>query len=72
MERIHIKGDTWYLDAPRATIPFYRLGDGAVVLEGRSRHCLQHPDGRFIRMGKEYPDFDKALRDLAQETKREP
>ena len=32
MERIHIKGDTWYLDAPRATIPFYRLGDGAVVL----------------------------------------
>lgn len=32
MERIHIKGDTWYLDAPRATIPFYRLGDGQVVL----------------------------------------
>lgn len=32
MERIHIKGDTWYLDAPRATIPFYRLGDGRVVL----------------------------------------
>ena len=32
MERIHIKGDTWYLDAPRASIPFYKLGDGEVVL----------------------------------------
>ncbi len=32
MERIHIKGDTWYLDAPRASIPFYRLGGGEVVL----------------------------------------
>ena len=48
-----------------------KVGDGKVVLEGRSRHCLQHHDGRFIWMGKEYPDFDKALRDLVQETKRE-
>ncbi len=32
MERIHVKGDTWYLDAPRATIPFYTLGDGQVIL----------------------------------------
>ena len=32
MKRIQIKGDTWYLDAPRATIPFYRLGDGNVIL----------------------------------------
>ena len=50
MERIHIKGDTWYLDAPRATIPFYKLGDGDVILldsgsaedEGIEEHFQAH------------------------------
>ena len=45
-----------------------RLGDNQVVLEGASRHCFLDREGKFIRLRRDFPDFDRALSDLAGES----
>ena len=40
-----------------------RLRDGAVVLEGTSRHCFLDREGRFLRLGRDFPELDRALRE---------
>ena len=45
-----------------------RLRDNQVVLEGSSRHCFLDRDGKFIRLRRDFPDFDRALSDLARES----
>lgn len=38
---------------------------GDLVLKGKSRHCFLSREGRPISLRKEFPDFEKALKDLA-------
>ena len=41
-----------------------RLGDGRVVLEGTSRHCFLDREGRFLRLSRDFPELDRALREM--------
>ena len=43
-----------------------RLADGKVVLEGTSRHCFLGRDGKFLRLARDFPALDQALK-AAQE-----
>ena len=43
-----------------------KAADGAVVLEGESRHCFLNSDGGWIRMHREFPELDALLKQLAE------
>lgn len=38
---------------------------GDLVLKGKSMHCFLSKEGRPVSLRREFPDFDKALKDLA-------
>lgn len=38
---------------------------GDLVLKGKSKHCFLSKEGRPVSLRKEFPDFDKVLKDLA-------
>ena len=38
-----------------------------VVLTGVSRHCFLNKENKPIMLKKEFPEFDKKLRELAEE-----
>lgn len=44
---------------------------GQTVCEGTSEHCFLDKEGRLLRLSKAHPEFDKALRELAQEQNSE-
>ena len=46
-----------------------RKEDGTLVLTGQSSHVFLDREGRFMRVKKELPEFDAALRALAEEAK---
>ncbi len=37
-----------------------------LILEGTSSHCFVDKSGKIIRLNKQYPDFDKKLKELAE------
>lgn len=39
--------------------------DGSVVCEAHSEHCFLNPEGKLIRLKREYPEFYQVLFDLA-------
>ncbi|MGN1021336.1 MAG: acyl-CoA thioesterase [Aristaeellaceae bacterium] len=39
-------------------------GDGAQVLTGFTEHCFLNREGRFLRLRREFPDFNQALTEL--------
>ena len=43
-----------------------KAADGAVVLEGESRHCFLNSAGGWIRMRRDFPQLDKLLVQLAE------
>jgi len=43
-----------------------RVEDGQIVLEGTSRHCFLNREGKFLRLAKEHPGLDAALRAMAE------
>ena len=48
-----------------------RLGDGRVVLEGTSRHCFLDREGRFLRLSRDFPELDRALREASERKEEE-
>ena len=40
-----------------------RKTDGTLVLTGASSHCFMDRAGKFLRLGRDLPAFDRALRD---------
>ena len=55
---------------PRLVVAYeMRKEDGTLVLTGQSSHVFQDREGRFMRVKKELPEFDAALRALAEEAK---
>ena len=42
-----------------------RKEDGTLVLTGSSSHCFLDREGKFLRLKRDFPGFDQALRDLA-------
>ena len=55
----------WYLKQI-----FRTQSPSAVVLEGTSRHCFLDREGKFLRMGRDFPELDRTLKELAEP--REP
>lgn len=47
----------------RYTMTNHNTGD--LVLKGKSMHCFLSKEGRPVSLRREFPDFDKALKDLA-------
>lgn len=45
--------------------------DGKIVCEAESAHCFVDTNGRPIRLTKQFPDFDKTLKDLAAQNMEE-
>lgn len=45
--------------------------DGKIVCEAESAHCFVDTNGRPIRLAKQFPDFDKTLKDLAAQNMEE-
>ena len=43
------------------------LRDGKTVLEGTSRHCFLGRDGKFLRLARDFPALDQALKAAVQE-----
>lgn len=43
-----------------------RHGDGKLVLRGTSRHCFLDKRGKFLRLGRDFPELHQALNDLAE------
>lgn len=39
---------------------------GQLVLTGRTTHCFTNEQGKPVILKKQFPDFDQALKDLAQ------
>ena len=48
-----------------------RLRDGKVVLEGTSRHCFLDGAGKFLRLARDFPELDRALRAEMEERQQE-
>lgn len=40
---------------------------GELVCTATSTHCFQNPEGRLIRLNREYPEFDRMLKEMAEE-----
>ena len=40
--------------------------DGTLACEGESAHCFQDQSGRLLRLKKEFPAFDAALKSLVE------
>lgn len=43
-----------------------RKQDGQLACEAYSEHCFLNPEGKFIRLQKEYPQLHQLLTDLAE------
>lgn len=53
---------------PRLVVAYeMRRDDGALVFTGESSHCFLDREGKFLRLKREFPDFDARLRELAGE-----
>lgn len=51
-------------------IVWYEMRDqktGNLVFTGISTHCFQNKNGKLIRLNREYPEFDHALKEQAAE-----
>ena len=49
---------------PRLVVAYeMRKTDGTLVLTGASSHCFMDRAGKFLRLGRDLPAFDRALRD---------
>ena len=49
----------------------YRMSDGKLALRGESRHCFMGTNGKFLRLGKEFPELDAALKMLTEKKELE-
>ena len=52
---------------PRLVVAYeMRKADGTLVLTGASSHCFMDREGKFLRLKRDIPAFDQALREQAE------
>ncbi len=61
-DRIRIEVAVESLTAAKLKLRYTMTGeDGKTVCTGRSEHCFLSPEGRILRLSREYPAFHAAL-----------
>ena len=71
-DRVEVTVSVREYRCPRLVVGYeMRKVDGTLVLTGQSSHVFLDREGRFMRVKKELPEFDAALRALAEEAKAE-
>lgn len=67
-DRVEIAVSVLEYRGPRLTVKYEMWKEGKAVFTGTSSHCFLSKEGKFLRLKRDFPEFDAKLRALAGES----